>query len=125
MAAELSTAGRVAGQWRRQGGGGDGSMATALAEQDRRQLHSGGKRTAGRRQQRSRIRAVLKKAAQWQRLQSGGRGVRKPKTGGGIAAASGLCYWRQRSGSEAAQRQQGCSGVMIAGSAVVALVMQG
>jgi hypothetical protein len=46
---------------------------------------------AGWRRQRSCIRAVLKKAARWQRRQSGSGGVRKGKTGGGIVAANGLC----------------------------------
>jgi hypothetical protein len=84
-------AGRAAGQRRRQGGGGNGSMAMALAEQDRQRQHSGGKRGAGQRRQRSCIRAVLKKAARWHRGQRGGGGIRKSKTGGGIAAANGLC----------------------------------
>jgi hypothetical protein len=63
----------------------------ASAEQDRRRQHSGSKRAAGRWRQRSRITAVLKKAARWQGRQSGSRGVRKRETGGGIAAANGLC----------------------------------
>jgi hypothetical protein len=91
LAAESSTVGRAAGQRRRQGGGGDGSTATALAEQDRQRQHSGGKRAAGQRRQRIHIRAVLKKAERWQRRQSGGEGVRKRKTGGGIVAVNGLC----------------------------------
>ncbi len=45
----------------------------------------------GRQRQHSHITAVLKKVARWQRGQSSGGGVRKRKTGGGIAAANGLC----------------------------------
>jgi hypothetical protein len=91
LAAESSTVGRAAGPRRWQGRDGNGITATASAEQDRQRQHSGGKRTAGRGRQRSRIRAVLKKVARWQRQQSGSGGVRKCKTGGGIAAANGLC----------------------------------
>jgi hypothetical protein len=91
LAAESSTVGRAAGQQRGQCIGNDGSTATALAEQDRQRQHSGGERVAGWRQQRSRITAVLKKAAQWQRQQSGSGGIRKREIGGGIAAANGLC----------------------------------
>jgi hypothetical protein len=83
--------GRAAGQRQRQGGGSNGSTAKVLAELDRRQQHSSGKKVAGRRWQRSRIRAVLRKAARWQWWQSGSESIRKHETGGGIEAAKWLC----------------------------------
>ncbi len=66
-------------------------MTTVSAEQNRRRQHSSCKKVVGQRRQRSRIRVVLKKAAQWQRWQSGSGGIRKRETGGGIVVANGLC----------------------------------